>query len=439
MLPFPKRRATQDEQELDDEDLVVVEEAPPPLSARRPFAASPVTAAPDPEPSEVDLAKTVNRPRRQTPSRRILDESVEHDVAGECLASIAAEVGSPYASSPAISTSGIRAAMERSLATAYAMPPPSSSHVPPAVAAHGPSSSRLPAVTSPPFVRTTTVPRGAASVPGVREATPPPSAFLRRSTPGLASAAASAPPSSAAVGAAGAVSASSVAPVAMTAHPEPTVIVVRERPKAAWAIVSAAVGAICAVVAMQLLTQDDRAASPVAPASQVAATTTIATAMLPAPPAATAVTAPVTAAVTAPPAAPAPVTASAAAPAAAAVMKFGEDQGVAIKAPAATSASAKSGSSHAPAGAAKPASKPARPSSGVGPSLPDGSIGLGGRADAKSAASNQPGPGANAPAPPAASTAAAPAPAPAPTEPPKKRVLTPEQQIAEAQLKASMK
>jgi hypothetical protein len=60
----------------------------------------------------------------------------------------------------------------------------------------------------------------------------------------------------------------------------------------------------------------------------------------------------------------------------------------------------------------------------MGPALPDGSFGLG-RGDTTIAA---------APSSPPSLTSTPPAP-----EPPRKRVLTPEQQLAEAQLKASMK
>jgi hypothetical protein len=56
----------------------------------------------------------------------------------------------------------------------------------------------------------------------------------------------------------------------------------------------------------------------------------------------------------------------------------------------------------------------------MGPALPDGSFGLG-RAE-------------TTPAPPPLSLTA-----PAPAPEPRKRALTPEQQLAEAQLKASMK
>jgi hypothetical protein len=59
----------------------------------------------------------------------------------------------------------------------------------------------------------------------------------------------------------------------------------------------------------------------------------------------------------------------------------------------------------------------------MGPALPDGSFGLGRETTT-----------AAAPSPPASLTATPPAP-----EPPRKRVLTPEQQLADAQLKASMK
>jgi hypothetical protein len=63
----------------------------------------------------------------------------------------------------------------------------------------------------------------------------------------------------------------------------------------------------------------------------------------------------------------------------------------------------------------------------MGPALPDGSFGLG-RSDTAASSS------VAAPAPPLTASAFASAP-----EPPRKRALTPEQQLAAAQLKASMK
>ena len=107
----------------------------------------------------------------------------------------------------------------------------------------------------------------------------------------------------------------------------------------------------------------------------------------------------------APAAPPVPVTAP---PASAAIVHFGDDQGVAIPrrpAPA----------SHAsPARATPRAARPAP----LGPALPDGSFGLG-HVDTL----------------PSLTATSAPV---AASEPAKKRVLTPEQQLAEAQLKASM-
>lgn len=431
MLPFPKRRAQDDEVELEDEDLVLLD-----------------VEAPSPEPSaaeryarDAELAQTVQRtPRKHAVppgSRRILDENIEEDVAGQCLASIAAETSRDVDLS---SSSHIRAALARPVAPAT---PPSSLLAPPpaipisvpallsAVPASAPSvpgsTSRLPSVTAPPFVRTTTVPlRGHAEVPGVRESTPA-SAFVRRSSPVLPVAA---PSSFAALTRATADApsernASSVAPVSVSQRPnEPTVIVLRERPKAAWILAAAAIGALGAIVGTRLLGHaEERALPAVAAAAPLAAPPSTALVI----PAATAAAALAPATAAAPSSTAAAVVSAVVAPShapSANVMRFADDQGVAIKAPAAAAPAAPV------APAARPAARPARPSTRLGPALPDGSFGLG-RSDGAA--------GAGASTTTAAAPSPPPAPAPAAPEPARRRALTPEQQLAEAQLKASMK
>jgi hypothetical protein len=436
LLPFArkKRASRNDEVELGEDDFELVDVldddvALLPAPAR--LAANVVAASP----RNADQAKTVqraSRPRTILPvSRRILDENVEEDVAGQCLASIAAET-SRDAIDSGHSSSQIRAALGRPQPT----PPRSVTSAPAAPTASTPASTtRLPSVIAPPFLRTTTstVPfRGYNDAPGVRDSSPPP-AFVRRSSPVLLAAVPAAAPSSyvAAVAASSASSVASaggtsgsVAPVSMpmTQRHEPTVIVVRERPRAAWIIAAAAMGALGALGAMRFV------APPAAAALEVRSTAVAA------PQAAPTTEASVIAPVVAPSttdrvAAVAPVAsvASSTAGLPPAIVHFGDDDGVAFKSPA-----RRSSSPAAPSAPAAPVAPPVAPgirSTGprapsMGPALPDGSFGLG-RSDT-------------------ATTASAPPPAPALTasvapEAPRKRALTPEQQLAAAQLKASMK
>ncbi len=428
MLPFPKRKATSDEVELTDDDLVLVEEVALPAPAR-------VRTAPQPSLSSTESQSRVraalSRPPRGAAlppgSRRILDEQIEEDVAGQCLASIAAAT-SVESSRHLSSASHIRAALA-------AAPLPTMS--PPAASSQASSrgSMRLPSVTAPPFVRGSAYPfasdrdsrslHGGPEAPGIRDSSPP-AAFIRRSTPALAYPVSSASllPSPAPV-AANASAFGSVAPVSMTSLPqaarEPTVIVVRERPRSVWILAAAAFGAVCAIGAMRFGSLNGEARVVVEPRGAVQAA-----ALPPLPP--TAVVAPV---VVSAPSAP-PVLASASANAvvappvssapAAGVMNFAEDQGVAIRVPSPPAPpSPASPRKPAPGVPGPPAARPAPRVPAMGPALPDGSFGLG-RSDTTTAA-----------APPSLT-----APPPAP-EPPRKRVLTPEQQLAEAQLKASMK
>jgi hypothetical protein len=376
LLPFSKRKNTGEEMELDDDDLVLVED---PASAPS-LLRSPASLA-SRLPSDAPAGP---RPRKMTPagSRRIVDEATEEDVAGECLRDLR-ERGPQDAGLVSIaadtrdfhSSSHVRAAPAR---PAPSVPPP------------GATQTRLPVVSAPPFVRTATtiVPlRREGDAAGGRESSPPP-AFVRRSSPMIAIA------SSAPVIRPG----SSVTPHVSERTPEPTVIVVRERPKAGWVIGAGVIGALFALGATRLFATS--------PPDTAAATTVVAAAAAP------------------PAAAPLPpssvlVTPAPAAAQPAAVMRFNDDQGVAItaapRAPAATTAVV----------AAKPAPpRPAPRASAVGPALPDGTFGLGRNESA-------------APMTPAVHAAA---PSPAPAETAKKpRALTPEQELAEAQLKASMR
>ena len=337
-----------EEVELDDDDLVLVESPPPSFA----------TSSPLPRLFGRGLGEPpVARARRASASvsRRIIDESVAQDVAGECLSAIAA------ASHDRQSSSQVRAGVTR--------PPP-----PPARSAPAAPASRLPSVSPPPFVRTTTTGEARPSDPitrlGTRESSPP-SAFVRRSSPMIPIA--RSPRHAGDPG--------SVAPVSSEAtpsQPPPTVIVVRERPRAVWVIGAAAIGAVFAVLASRLvMTAHGPEARPAAASPPTLSAAPPVLAVAPA-----VVVAPL-------PAAPPSSSAS--------ILRFGDDQGVAFRAP--------------------------RPrASAVGPALPDGSLSL----------------GATPTTPTRTSSPAAAAPAAAPPEK-KPRVLTPEQQLAEAQLKASMR
>ena len=279
---------------------------------------------------------------------------------------------------------------------------------------------RLPSITAPPFVRTTTTawPRvHAPEAPGIRDSVAL-AAFVRRSSPSVPPVAAFSSGSSGSSGR----SLGSVAPVSMSASPsrspEPTVILVRERPRSIWIVAAAAFGALGALAAMRLAPAAGehstgaatQAASQPAPALALPSTAVVGPSAVVLPVA----SAPAVSVVA--PAAPAPE-----------VMHFADDQGVAFKAPAPPPAPAPrkpSSGIPGPAGApaARPAQTPRAPS--LGPALPDGSFGLG-RSETSTAPALSPSP---------ALTVSA-----APPEPMRKRALTPEQQLADAQLKASMK
>lgn len=429
MLPFPKRRSpSQDVVELDDDDLVVLDGEPAPeelartvnrdAATKRPSGGMPLPRpslppASLPPPAFVSSPKTSpSNPRFSRP-----DERVEDDVAGECLASIAAAT---RGRAGLVFRTPVRGDVDVDIDVDLGA---DDELAPDPVRVSGP----LPPVSAPP-------PR--ASVPWARESRAP-GPFARASSAAPSSAAGVVaapssrlplPPSLPSVPSPA--SLDSVAPLASSpsARPphEPTVIVVRERPRTAWFVGSAVVGAACAVVAMRLLAVAPFASEP-PPAPAVHATEVAQQA----PPVVT----PLPAA--APLASAAPVT----------VVKFDDTQGVAIDVAPPASASpspiaaaalpaAVAAAPKAPAPVVKapppPAPKPVvaaapapKPTAATSSRLPDGSYGLGGSD--------------NVPA-----TAPAPAPSPAPAAPPaggtpKKRALTPEQELAEAQLKASMR
>ncbi len=449
-----------DELELTDDDFVLLEAAPPapPISRsilRDALAAVPLPDAPASRPiSEARLetlrAKAVSgalqsesepmplpsqpmlRPsqpmllpphpesvrevRRAAVSRLTWDVDAEASVADECLASIAAAASHARASDPLIpvappsSVLALRPRDEidellddaaaigklppasmpaRAVSSRAMIPPPASSS---AIAL----SPRLPPVSPPPFVRSA-APSGRISVPGLADVTdandavetlpvPMPTPFARTMTDERASRP-SVVPSPAPV-------AGSVAPVAVSRN-DATVIVVRDRPRAYWVIAAAAIGAVAAVTVMRLA----------APHASSAPTASIET----------------------PPAA---------ATAAPAVVRFGEEEGVSIKLAAAPSASHAARPASVPVqrtpAHAQPAhapslhsSRPLNPKVSPPTPLPDGSLGLASNTSSKPTSSS--------------SSVAAPAPTPLPLPPTggRKHPLTPEQELAEAQLRAA--
>ncbi len=380
-----------------------------------------------PPPAELERV----RESRRSFSRLTLDEDAEASVADECLATIAAATSHARLSDPMLVVAAADAGSSRqrdevdalldgagtsplALLPPASVPPRSSSSVtipPPSSSAAIVHSPRLPPVRPPPFGRGS-VPPARSSIPGVApmvsddndaaETLPFPmrTPFARVATdddrpsrdlewlPSVSS-----PPAASDV--------RSVVPVAVPRNDATNVtVIVRERPpRMAWVVAAGAIGALAAVLVMRVF----------APAS------------------------PVTATVAPPPATAAP---SAAPPA---VVRFGEEDGVAIKVPAPSPpashavhpvtapASASASPRHAHP-AASPSPSPARPSRALSPKvaapvqLPDGSLGLASTGKAASSAS--------APAP-------APTPLPLPPSGGRKRPLTPEQELAEAQLRAA--
>lgn len=400
MLPFAKQKSPSEDEilELADEDLVVLADsgaqAPEQLARTVPKRAL----------AKASLPPVSSRSSQSVPaavpsaaqSRRFLrpDERVEEDVAGECLASIAAETRS---------RGGLLVRTPRELDVDLDVEVD-------VELLHTPARAPLPPLSAPP-------PR--PSVPWARESAPggPFARTSPSSSRGVPVAAPSFPPSLPSVP-----SYDSVAPVSAASGArvhEPTVIVLREKPKRAWYVGSAVVGAACALVAMRLVATSSAAPRP--PATNVSASVSPNVTVAQATPLA------VTPAASPAPSA-APVT----------VIRFDETQGVAITVPTAApppvvpavhapphppaEPPTKSAPPVATAAALAVAPKPpvSKPTPTASTKLPDGSFSLGGSDTV-----------APTPAP-------RPAPAPAPA-PARKGPLTPEQELAEAQLKASMR
>jgi hypothetical protein len=398
VLPFNKRKKA-DEIELDDADIVVLEEAAVEIDVADLEIDEAAAAKNDAQLAELAEDRP-QLPRVSSPPKASLRRLVaprdrfEDDVADECLKSIAA----------ATARTRLSDSFPASIVPAAPRVPHFESPVDELLAeaplpqfelSDTDETTRRPALSS-----SSVMPIARDSVPGVLPGLPPaPMSVSSLPTP-VFSRTTSSPHLPAA---------SSIAPVAMTSTPgpvEPTVILVRQPPKAAWVVAAAFLGAACALLGMRILT---RSADP-----------------------------PPTIVVTAPP--PPPQVAPAAPPPPPATVRFADEQAVAVVAappttasappppkPVVTTAAVKTAS---PAIVAAPPPAPAKPApkaSSLGPKLPDGSMAL---TKSPSAPSAQPAAAAQpAPAP-------APQPAPAPASP---RKLTPEQQLAEAQLKASMK
>jgi hypothetical protein len=378
VLPFPKRSALQaDEVELDDDDLMVVEDAPvrPSLGGvgvRTVMTAreAPSSRLPAVRPPPVSSRSMLRAAPSSRPRSNPIDVRVEDEVIDECISSIEAAVA---ATSPGPMRASQRRYVDDQAITTRDPQLPSSAHR---------SARALPPPSTPAFVRRSQ-PMGWAPRAGVGAAQSHPS----------------------------------VAPVALSnASNEPTVIVVKQRPKSAFVLASAAIGALAAIVAMRLTGVDAQPTA--APAPAAAALT--ATALAPSPAAPAVASAASAAAAAAPTAAAEAPTAAAEAPAAAAeptVVTFKDDQGVAIKVPASTSASAPS---HAAAPVAKPHARPKAPSAGPPPLLPDTPAGRPAGVHAKVADV--------APAPPAKTEA-----------PARRRPLSAAERLAEEQLRAALK
>lgn len=404
------------ELELSETDLVIVEAAAvdrAPASSMRPRMQS--IPPPLPRASRPEIALPAHpTPRASRASFGGLDEKTVEDVTGQCLATIA-EVTSrtriPLSLVDALMVGGVPSSKKVEPA-----PPASSSRIitppmrarpheePEEATEQNPSErcrpvkplldsvirKKLPPISAPPFVR-----RSSASLlPSEREIVPRISPVAPSST-AIAMATDSRRPLS-------------DAPVSVSKLSEATqVVVVREPPKAYWVAVAAVIGAAAAIGGMRLTSSSTPSTPPSSPAARIEVP----------------VVAPV--AITKDVVAPPPEKPAEKSPST--VVRFGDGQGVAI-APTAKASSHPPKSAEPSRSATKAAasSKSAGPASAVRPpKLPDGSYGLA-RSDAT-------------PASPPAKEAPAPA-APPPATPEKKaRNLTPEQQLAEAQLKASMK
>lgn len=386
MLPFSKRKRS-DEIELEDADIVVLEEAAVEVDVADLEIAD--TAKADALADERPQLPRVSPPPKSS-LRHLLTSAGSHtrrdrfedDVADECLKSIAAATSRTGLSDsfpasivpPAPRLPNFESSIDELLAEAplpqFEISDTDETTRRPALS----SSSSMPAI---PFSRD--------SVPGVLPIPAAPLSVSAIPTP-VFSRTTSSPHLPAA---------SSIAPVAMSSAPgpvEPTLILLRQPPKAAWVAAAAFLGAACALLGMHLLT---RSVDP-----------------------------PQTVVVTAPPP---PTQATLAAPAPPpATVRFNDDQGMAvIAAPPATVSAAPAATAPKPV-VTTAAVKPAAKAASLGPKLPDGSMALTTKAPSSP--------------PPAAQPAPQPQPAPAaPAAAAQKKQLTPEQQLAEAQLRASMR
>jgi hypothetical protein len=350
---------------------------------------------------ETSASKGQEQRRPSRASRPAMDPRAESSVADECLASIAAAVSQARISDPfiAIARTTQRSPVDDLLAAAPV------GSLPPAI---------TPRRSGSPFARSTSspLPRGLPQVrlplpeelpEDIRETIPvrrrttarTPAPFARATTDDRVQA--------------------SVAPVALTSLAPPPVVV-HGRPRMFWVVAAAALGAAAAVTMMRLATSPSDAPVPVA---AVAPSPKIESTPIPvAPPQPTTVFGAET-----PTSAP-----LATKPAPTTLVQFGEQDGVMIQVPAASAPIAP---------AAVPPPKPARASAPPPAVLskamvPDDAPVA--KADAKPPkASQKP---SSAPsfvtAPPPPPPPPAPAPSPAPKKP-----LTPEQQLAEMQLRAA--
>jgi hypothetical protein len=390
VLPFARRKKS-DEVELGDDDIVVVEEAAveidvAELEVVEVAGARPLLPRTAPPPPKMSLRRLV------TPRDRF-----EDDVADECLKSIAA------------ATSQTRSARLSDSFPASIVPPAprvphfeasvdellSAAPLPQFELSDADETARRPALSS---SSSMPIARDSGAIPGVRALPPSPPSVSSLPTPVF-----SRTTSSPALPAA-----SSIAPVSMSSSEsssrspvEPTVILVRQPPKAAWVVAAAFLGAACALMGMHLLTRSADSPPPIVLAAPPPPVTTQATPASPPAPTPT----------------PTPAT-----------VRFNDDQAMAVIAAPAPTVSATPAAKPAVTTAAKttnvaPLPKPATKPSSLGPKLPDGSMAL----------TKMP-----STAPPAAAPSPPPEPAPAPPPGPKRR-LTPEQELAEAQLKASMR
>jgi hypothetical protein len=370
LLPFSKNNASEIV-ELDEADFILEDD--------RPKANLPKAELPKP------------RPKLHTP-RVALDEAIEDDVVGECLAQIAAEsarvplvtfggLAPPESPESSSGRSALRAPLPSITPISVTPVPVPLPEDPPTTRRSG----RLPTITSPPFVRTSSgqlaAPPSSGTAMRVSERelefeVSDEEIEQRESKPGIFSRTKATQESTPLTVVTEVRTASSVAPVSLPAHTnEPTVILLRERPRMTWIVGAAAVGALVALVATRLFSSADAAMTTAVPA--------------PPPPPGTVVVAPL-----------APTTP-------ATVLRFDDNDGIAIPA--------------VPAPAPQPVVTAAAVSSPKAPVPPKPVV-------------------AAAPPPPAPKTTTTNTTArPLTPDPPAKKPLTPEQQLAEAQLKASMK